>query len=58
MKRYVVYLGNGESIECYRTWLDWVWFDNPWSSFVRFRLDNGNIMKVSKHFTIRVVELK
>ncbi len=69
-RRYMVFLGNGEIIKCYRTISDWLWFDNPFSGFVRFRLDGknilidgtileaGSVMKVSKHFTIRVVEIK
>lgn len=69
-KRYVVYLGNGEVIECYRTLWDMlipvIWFES--GTFVRFRLavgtvvngkplDKEAIMRVSKHFTIRVVEV-
>lgn len=59
MKRYIVTLGNSTTLEVYRTWLDWIWFDNPLSGFVRFRLkDSGNIIKVSKHFTLSIEEIK
>jgi hypothetical protein len=57
-KRYEIYLPGGDIIQCYRTWWDWLWFDNPFSAFVRFRLDDGNVVNVSKHFTIKMVELK
>ena len=57
-QRYIVSLGDGRIIECYRTWTDWAIWDNPFSAFVRFRLDNGNIIEVSKHFTISVEMIK
>ena len=57
-KWFEVYIGNNDVFKGYRTILDLLWFDNPFSAFERYHLADGSVVRVSKHFTVKVVELR
>jgi hypothetical protein len=52
---YDIYMANGEPIRGYRKMSDW-WFRDI-EGFTSYRLPDGRVIKVSKHFTIKVEEV-
>ena len=53
MKQYTVYMANGDVVHLIRRWYDWWLFDS--AGFMTFRNEQGVIVRVNRHFTIKVV---